>query len=169
LSVNISGRQLDTDDIADHLRAALEESGLDPVALTVEISETALMRNLETSARWLDELKAIGVNVSIDGFGTGYSSLSHLQRLPVDSIKIDRSFTNAMTSPESDAVIATLVQLGKNLGLKTLAEGVEARGQVDHRRGEQVDGTIGSLPAEPLDPDAFAAQLLRPAAGRHPG
>jgi diguanylate cyclase (GGDEF)-like protein len=168
VSVNLSGRQLSNHDIMADVRQALEQSGLEPSALTVEITETALMRDLDAGARRLQEIKAIGVNVAIDDFGTGYSSLSYLQRLPVDSLKIDRGLTNAITrSPESNVLINSLVQLGKDLGLKTLAVGVETTDQIDHLRGEQVDQAQGFLLARPLDPETFAADLLHPTADRH--
>ena len=124
------------------------------------------MRNVEMTARRLRELKALGVQIAIDGFGTGYSSLAYLQRFPVDCLKIDRTFTEARSrSPESDALIHTLVQLGRDLGLKTLAEGVETTGQVDHLRGEHVDEVQGFLFARPLDPNTLETQLLEPARG----
>ena len=91
VSVNVSGRQLDHDVIVDHVREALEISGLDPASLTIEITETALMRSVENAVRRLIELKALGVQIAIDDFGTGYSSLAYLQRLPVDCLKIDRT------------------------------------------------------------------------------
>jgi diguanylate cyclase (GGDEF)-like protein len=161
VSVNVSGRQLDRDVIVDHVREALEISQLDASALTIEITETALMQAIDTTARRLRELKELGVQVAIDDFGTGYSSLSYLQRFPVDCLKIDRAFTDAITrSPESDALIHTLVQLGKDLGLKTLAEGVERAGQLDHLRGENVNQVQGFLLSRPLDPVTLEAELL---------
>lgn len=163
ISVNISGRQLDRDIIIDDVRDALTGSGLDPTSLTLEVTETALMRNVETTATRLRELKELGIQIAIDDFGTGYSSLAYLQRLPVDCLKIDRSFTNTITrSPEADAIIRTLVQLGKDLGLKTLAEGVESTDQVDHLRSEDVNQVQGFLMSRPLDPTTLETQLLQP-------
>jgi EAL domain-containing protein (putative c-di-GMP-specific phosphodiesterase class I) len=99
--------------------------------------------------------------VAIDDFGTGYSSLAYLQQLPVDSLKIDRSFVSAMDpSPESQAIVRTIVQLGRELGLKTLAEGVETAEQVDQLRGERVDEAQGFLLARPLDAETFEATIL---------
>jgi diguanylate cyclase (GGDEF)-like protein len=164
MSVNVSGRQLDRDVIVDHVREALERSGLEPAALTLEVTETALMRNVDSTARRLRELKTLGIHVAIDDFGTGYSSLAYLQRFPVDCLKIDRSFTDAITrSPESDALVRTLVQLGKDLGLKTLAEGVETTEQIDYLRAHSVDEIQGFLLAKPLSPDALEAQIIEPA------
>ncbi|HUG64096.1 MAG TPA: EAL domain-containing protein, partial [Gaiellaceae bacterium] len=118
LSVNLSGRQLDGDDILDHIREALHESGLQATSLIIEVTETALMRNPAATADRLEAIKELGVRIAVDDFGTGYSSLAYLQQFPVDCLKIDRSFTNAIsTSPESKALIGTLVQLGRDLGL----------------------------------------------------
>ncbi|HZC51182.1 MAG TPA: EAL domain-containing protein [Mycobacterium sp.] len=165
VSVNVSGRQLDDGRVVDHVREALASSGLNPAALTLEITETALMRDVETSAAHLRELKALGVQIAIDDFGTGYSSLAYLEHLPVDCLKIDRAFTQAITrSPESDALIHTLVQLGKDLGLRTLAEGVERNTQLAHLRSERVDEIQGFLLAEPLDPSSLDRHLIRTSA-----
>ena len=137
VSVNVSGRQLDHDAIVDDVRDALYLSGLDPATLTVEVTETALMRNADKTARRLGELKALGIQLAIDDFGTGYSSLAYLERFPVDCLKIDRTFTNAIgDSTESRALVRTLVQLGHDLGMTTLAEGVETTEQIDHLRDE---------------------------------
>jgi EAL domain-containing protein (putative c-di-GMP-specific phosphodiesterase class I) len=96
-------------------------------------------------------------------FGTGYSSLAYLQQFPVDCLKIDRMFTNAIaTSPESNALIGTLVQLGKDLGLTTLAEGVETTGQLDHLRGGEVNEIQGFLLSRPLDAQTLETQILMP-------
>jgi diguanylate cyclase (GGDEF)-like protein len=162
MSVNVSGRQLDHDVIVVDVAEALRSSGLDAASLTIEVTETALMRNTETTARRLRELKAIGVKLAIDDFGTGYSSLAYLEKFPVDCLKIDRAFTNAIgNSTESRALVRTLVQLGRNLGLTTLAEGVETTEQIDHLRGEHVDQAQGFLMARPLDPETLAATILR--------
>ncbi len=161
ISVNVSGRQLDHDVIVEHVREALDISGLDPSALIIEITETALMNNVDTTAHRLRDLKDLGIQVAIDDFGTGYSSLAYLQRLPVDCLKIDRAFTDTIArSSASDALIHTLVQLGKDLGLKTLAEGVETNLQVQYLRGENVDAAQGFLFATPLDPTTFEERLL---------
>jgi diguanylate cyclase (GGDEF)-like protein len=161
VSVNVSGRQLDRDVIVEHVHEALDISGLAPSALTIEVTETAVMRNVDSTARRLREVKAVGVQVAIDDFGTGYSSLAYLQRLPVDCLKIDRMFIDAVgRSPESDALIHTFVQLGKDLGMTTLAEGVEDIAQIDHLRNEGVDTVQGFLLSRPLTPEALDAQFL---------
>ena len=109
VSVNVSGRQLDDDKIVEHIRHALSSAGLRPEYLTVEVTETALMRDTESAVRRLRAIKDLGVSVAVDDFGTGYSSLAYLQQFPVDCIKIDKSFTSAMVgSAESEALDADL-------------------------------------------------------------
>jgi diguanylate cyclase (GGDEF)-like protein len=138
VSVNVSARQLDRDSIIGHVAEALAVSKLDPARLILEITETALMMDTELTARRLRELKVLGIQ-----------------------LKIDRTFTDAATrSPETDALIHTLVQLGKNLGLRTLAEGIETTEQLDQLRGEAVDQVQGFLLARPLSASAFESQLL---------
>jgi EAL domain-containing protein (putative c-di-GMP-specific phosphodiesterase class I) len=161
MAVNVSAIQLDRDSIVDHVREALRATGLEASALTIEITETALMNNVDATARRLRALKGLGVQVAIDDFGTGYSSLAYLQQFPVDCLKIDRSFTNAIASSrEGDALLHTLVQLGKVLGLRTLAEGVETGEQVTHLRDERVDAVQGFLLSRPVSPDAVEDQIL---------
>ena len=161
VSVNVSARQLDDDAIVDDIRGALTTSQLDPAALTIEITETALMRNVDATARRLNEIRQLGVSVAIDDFGTGYSSLASLQQFSIDTIKIDRAFTDAINrSPESDALIRVLVQLGRDLGLRTLAEGVETIDQLDHLRNEHVDDAQGFLLSKPLAPDDLQRLIL---------
>jgi diguanylate cyclase (GGDEF)-like protein len=162
VSVNVSARQLDLDVIVDHVREALELSGLDPVTLTIEITETALVSNPETTAGRLRELKAVGVQIAIDDFGTGYSSLAYLEKFPVDSLKIDRTFIDGITrSPQAKALVHTLVQLGRDLGLRTLAEGVERSEQLEQLRGERINEAQGFLLARPLDPETLEETVLR--------
>jgi diguanylate cyclase (GGDEF)-like protein len=151
IAVNVSGRQLDSDDFVEHVQVALSHSGLDPQALTIEITETTLMSNAEETARRLVAVKELGVRIAIDDFGTGYSSLAYLQRFPVDALKIDRSFITRLTqSKEGETLIRTLVQLGKSLAIETLAEGIEQATQLAMLREEMCDSGQGFLFAEPL-------------------
>jgi diguanylate cyclase (GGDEF)-like protein len=160
VSVNVSARQLETDQLIDDISQALETSGFDARSLIVEITETAIMRNVSTVVSRLVALKATGVRIAVDDFGTGYSSLAYLQKFPVDTLKIDRSFISTMAdSPESGALIRTLVQLGKTLGLETLAEGIEETAQYSQLEREQCDSGQGYLYARPLDPGAVEAFL----------
>jgi diguanylate cyclase (GGDEF)-like protein len=163
LSVNISSRQLDDDRLIEHIRHALHSSGLHPSKLIIEVTERALLRDTNAAAHRIKAIKDLGVSVAVDDFGTGYASLAYLQQFPIDCIKIDKSFTNAMAaSPESHTLVRTLVQLGKDLGLKTLAEGVETVGAMDVLRADRVNEAQGYLFARPLDPENFESQLLKP-------
>ncbi len=160
MAVNVSGRQLDTDEFVTNVRDALSDSGLDAEALTLEITETTLMRNTEESARRLTAIKELGVRIAIDDFGTGYSSLAHLQQFPVDALKIDRSFISQLTqNPEGATLIHTLVQLGKALSIETLAEGIEQPQELSLLQAEHCDSGQGFLFARPLDIDAAEAFL----------
>ncbi len=152
MAVNVSGRQLDTDQVIADIEEALSDSGLDAVALTIEITETALMRNIEETSRRLTEIKQLGVRIAIDDFGTGYSSLAHLQRFPVDALKIDRSFILGLEhNQEGETLMHTLVQLGKSLSIETFAEGIEQEHELSLLREEDCDSGQGFLFARPLD------------------
>ena len=168
VSVNISTRQLENDDLIRDVTSALRVSGLDPHSLIVEVTETAIMRNMPDVVRRLLALKAMGVRVAIDDFGTGYSSLAYLQQFPVDSIKIDRSFISSMAdSPESGVLIRNLVQLGKTLGLETLAEGIEATGQYAQLAREHCDSGQGYFFGRPLETGAVEHFLAARSAVEH--
>jgi diguanylate cyclase (GGDEF)-like protein len=160
IAVNVSGRQLDTDDLLQEVRRSLHDSGLEPSALTLEITETTLMRNTKETARRLSAIKELGVRIAIDDFGTGYSSLAHLQLFPVDALKIDRSFTSQLTqNPEGETLMHTLVQLGKALSIETLAEGIEQQQELSLLQREQCDSGQGFLFARPMEPPAAEAFL----------
>jgi diguanylate cyclase (GGDEF)-like protein len=160
MAVNVSARQLDADEIVHDVETALANSGLDPAALTLEITETTLMRDAQDTVRRLTEIKALGVRVAIDDFGTGYSSLAHLRQFPVDALKIDRSFITGLASNlEGESLIHTLVQLGKALSIETIAEGIERPNELSLLREEHCDGGQGFLFARPLDALATEAFL----------
>jgi diguanylate cyclase (GGDEF)-like protein len=160
MAVNVSGRQLDTDQFILDIEDALRVSGLDPEALTIEITETTLMRDVEETARRLSQIKQLGVRIAIDDFGTGYSSLAHLQRFQVDALKIDRSFISGLTdNHEGETLIHTLVQLGKTLSIETLAEGIEQQQELSLLKNQDCDSGQGFLFARPLDVDATEAFL----------
>ena len=151
MSVNVSARQLESDDIVDDLRAALAEYEIEPSHLTIEITETTIMRDPAATAQRLEAVKGLGVRIAIDDFGTGYSSLAYIRQFPIDVLKIDRSFVSAMAeSHESDILVHTLVQLGKSLGLETLAEGIETAAQLDELVRLECDSGQGFLLATPL-------------------
>jgi diguanylate cyclase (GGDEF)-like protein len=155
MAVNVAARQLDTDEFVTEVGEALMQSGLDPGALTIEITETTLMGNADETARRLVAIKQLGVRIAIDDFGTGYSSLAYLQRFPVDALKIDRSFISRVSQdPEGETLIRTLVQLGKALAIETLAEGIEQSRELSLLKEEQCDSGQGFLFARPLELDA---------------
>jgi diguanylate cyclase (GGDEF)-like protein len=161
VAVNVSALQLENDEFVTDVSNAISESGLDASALTLEITESALMRNVDDAARRLTAIGELGVRIAIDDFGTGYSSLAHLQRFPVDALKIDRSFVSRMTeNPESKTLIRTLVQLGKALSIETLAEGIEQPQELCMLQDEQCDSGQGFLYARPMEADAAETFLL---------
>jgi diguanylate cyclase (GGDEF)-like protein len=160
MSVNASGRQFDADALLNDVHRALAMSGLPSGDLIIEITETSLMRNTKRAQNQLTALKSLGVGIAVDDFGTGYSSLAYLQQFPVDSLKIDRTFIAGMgLSTEGDALIHTLMQLGKALHLQTLAEGIEESSQLEQLRAEQCDVGQGFLFCRPVPPDEIAVLL----------
>ena len=166
MSVNVSMRQLETDSLVDDVSAALAASGLEPGLLVIEVTESTLMKDANATVARLRRLKDIGVMIAIDDFGTGYSSLAYLRQFPVDVLKIDRSFVAEMDgSADSAALIHTLVELGRTLGLMTLAEGIEETAQLDILRNEQCDSGQGFIFSRPVDPAAIESLLAQPATG----
>jgi EAL domain-containing protein (putative c-di-GMP-specific phosphodiesterase class I) len=160
IAVNVSAPQLDGDQFVADVHGAVSSSGLEAGALTLEITETALMRDPEDTARRLRAIKALGVRIAIDDFGTGYSSLAHLQRFPVDALKIDRSFISQLAAnPEGKTLIRTLVALGKALSIESLAEGIEQQSELSLLREERCDHGQGFLFARPLEVCAAEAFL----------
>jgi EAL domain-containing protein (putative c-di-GMP-specific phosphodiesterase class I) len=160
VAINLSVRQLEDDALVDDIAAVLVETGLEPRSLVLEVTETSLMRDVEATERRLRALDGLGVRIAIDDFGTGYSSMAYLQRFPVHQLKIDRRFVSDLPgSEQADALIRTLVQLGQNLGLETLAEGVETIEQ--HRRLVELgcDSAQGFLYSKPVDPTSVPELL----------
>src|SRR6185437_12928094 len=148
-------------DLIDDVRRALEESGLAPQSLTLEITESLLMADLEASAARLGELRALGVRLAIDDFGTGYSSLSYLEQLPVDVLKIDRSFVSRLGSTDEEAVLVrAIAQLGQALNLGIVAEGVELPEQASELRALDCGLAQGYYFARPLSDTDLEALLV---------
>ncbi len=132
-SVNLSPRQIAHQDVPRLVRRVLDETGLDPALLEVEITESVMVHDVERNAEALRALKALGVTVAVDDFGTGYSSLSFLKRFPVDRVKIDKSFVNDLGSNrESTAIVKAVLAMAQSLSLGVVAEGLETRAQVDY-------------------------------------
>jgi diguanylate cyclase (GGDEF)-like protein len=161
ISVNVSARQLERDDLIDAVTEALSQTGLEPGLLTLEITETALMHDSTAAARRLRSLKTLGLKIAIDDFGTGYSSLAYLRQFPVDALKIDRSFISgiAASRESSEALIHTFIQLGKTLGMTTLGEGIEDQAQLRRLQVEQCDLGQGFIFARPLEAAAVEELL----------
>ena len=152
LSVNVSARQLSQGDVVTAVRRALGLAGADPRRLSLEITETALMDDVDAAGKVLRRLRDLGVHLWVDDFGTGYSSLLHLRRLPLDGLKIDQSFVAGLATQEEDRVIVgSIINLAHSLGLVALAEGVETEQQAEHLRRLGCDLAQGYLwsPATP--------------------
>ena len=160
VAVNLSPAQFRHRAVVLDVVAALGASGLPARRLEVEITEAVLLQDTESNIRILDELRNLGVRISMDDFGTGYSSLAYLQKFPFDKIKIDRSFVNELDRPESIAIIRAVTGLGSSLGMKTTAEGVETEQQLQKLKEEGCTEVQGYLFSKPV-PAAQAAQLLQ--------
>ena len=154
VSVNVSTRQLEQETFADQIAQVLVETEFPAGMLTLEITESALMRDPETLLRQLELVKRLGVTIAVDDFGTGYSSLAYLARLPIDLVKIDRSFISGVASTNRDSRIAQMIMgIGSSLSLRTVAEGVEQQRQLDALESLGCEFAQGYLfsPAVPID------------------
>ena len=171
VSVNIAARQLLARDLPAVVEEALSDSGLDPSRVCLEITESALLEDSDSSTRALNRLKAIGVRIGVDDFGTGFSSLTYLKRFPVDVLKIDRSFVEGLGRDRQDrAIVASIVDLAHAFGLTTVAEGIETPEQLDELRALGCEWGQGFLWSPALPADAAgrwiaAGQPSSPAAG----
>ena len=163
LSVNLSRRQLNSPDLADEVRTALALSAIAPNRLVLDITEDVLMEDPDQARYSLSELRELGVRIAVDNFGTGYSSLSHLQRFPVDILKIDKSFIEPLTNhdPASSALVSAIIGLAQSLGLGVIAEGIENNDQLQHLVELGCPEGQGLFMASPMDAevgDAFVSQ-----------
>jgi diguanylate cyclase (GGDEF)-like protein/PAS domain S-box-containing protein len=164
VSVNISARQFLDQDLVARVGSALEESGLPPGSLTLELTEGIVMRGAENFIAKLDRLKALGIRLSLDDFGTGYSSLSYLKRFPIDQLKIDQSFVRELVTNADDAsIVRAILSVAHSLGLEVIAEGVELEAQLQWLRRHRCDKMQGYYFSRPIDAAAFGELL---AAGR---
>ena len=163
ISVNVSSQQFLEPDFADVVQAALEQSGLPPVSLELEITESSLLRDVNVTVDTLRALKDLGVRLAIDDFGTGYSALAYLKRLPIDVLKIDQSFVRTLTTDPADATITeTIVQLAAGLNLTTIAEGVETAEQLLLLGSYGCKRMQGFLFGKPVPPETFRTWLDDP-------
>jgi diguanylate cyclase (GGDEF)-like protein len=154
VAVNLSARQFQQPDLVAMIRSAIDETGIEPSSLEVEITESNAMQNAEHTMYILRELKAIGVRISMDDFGTGYSSLNYLKRFPIDTLKLDRSFIKDVNTDANDAAIVTaVIQMAHSLNLKVVAEGVEREDQLEFLSRQRCDIIQGYLFSKPLPVD----------------
>jgi EAL domain-containing protein (putative c-di-GMP-specific phosphodiesterase class I) len=173
VSVNLSARELDEPGLVDSVRGVLDESGLDPAHLVLEITETLLLVDLAATISTLFELRSLGVRLAVDDFGTGYSSLAYLENLPVDILKIDKSFVDRIgdgpaavatagpAAPQQPVMVSAISQLGHALHLELVAEGIEQPEQVSALQGLACQFGQGYYFARPLSSDALAELLDR--------
>ena len=162
LSVNISAKQFVQPDVVDKVRSILEETGLEPTCLRLEMTESAVMENAEAAFPRLSELKSLNVSLYVDDFGTGYSSLSYLHRFPIDTLKVDRSFVVDLgRRDEAIEIVRTIIALAHSLKMKVVAEGVETREHVDILRGLECEYAQGYYFSKPITGDAVAALLQK--------
>jgi EAL domain-containing protein (putative c-di-GMP-specific phosphodiesterase class I) len=151
MAVNISSIQLKQKDFVETVVRTIHDVGLDPCCLQLELTESIIMENVETNIKTLHELRAYGLRLSIDDFGTGYSSLSYLKRLPVNTLKIDKSFVKDIEKdPDSTAIVKAIIGLAHNLNLQVTAEGVETEQQLAFLQKYRCDYIQGYLFCKPL-------------------
>jgi diguanylate cyclase (GGDEF)-like protein/PAS domain S-box-containing protein len=156
ISINVSTRQLGETNLAEEFCEILRETGADASRILIEITETSLMADVETNLRVLRQLANLGLRVAVDDFGTGYSSLAQLTRMPVSVLKVDKAFIDGIESnPESRTVVRAIIGLGRSLGLKLVAEGVENEAQMLELRSHGCDYIQGYLCHRPLDQKTF--------------
>ncbi|MFM7066329.1 MAG: putative bifunctional diguanylate cyclase/phosphodiesterase, partial [Gammaproteobacteria bacterium] len=166
VSINLSLKQLRQASFITRCQSVFREEGVPPSCFELEITETTLMSDAKRTVRLLDELHALGIHLSIDDFGTGYSSLSALQQLPVGTLKIDRTFiNNAVTSTEDATLVRTMIEMGRNLDLEVVAEGVETPEQLRLLRELGCDYAQGILLGEPMTGEALLELLVEQARG----
>ena len=160
VAVNISSVEFRDKNFLENLRATLNETGLEPRHLELELTESVLMQHVESTAFVLGELRAMGVQLAVDDFGTGYSSLSYLSQFPINSLKIDRSFVQGITSERDDApIISAVINMGRSLRQRVIAEGVETREQLAFLQSRGCDEAQGYYFSRPVAAEQFAKLL----------
>ncbi|MGI9045566.1 MAG: EAL domain-containing protein, partial [Burkholderiales bacterium] len=160
VAVNISAVQFRDKNFLEGLFAILQDTGLDPRSLQLELTESVLMKHAESTESILRTLKASGVQLAVDDFGTGYSSLSYLTKFPIDVLKIDQSFVRQITTaPDETAILIAVISMGRNLSLRVIAEGVETQEELAFLRANQCEEAQGYYFSRPVLPQHFARLL----------
>jgi EAL domain-containing protein (putative c-di-GMP-specific phosphodiesterase class I) len=160
VAVNVSARQMAEQDFVQSVARVLQETGLDPVCLELELTESAVMNDVEHAIEVMRELKKLGVKLAIDDFGTGYSSLAHLKRFAVDVLKIDQAFVRDLTvDPDDAAIVTTIIALAANLNLQVISEGVETADQLAFLREHGCSQMQGYYFSRPVPATAIASVL----------
>jgi diguanylate cyclase (GGDEF)-like protein/PAS domain S-box-containing protein len=160
VSVNISARQFSDGQLGKRIASILEETGVPPACLELELTESILMRDVDEAMQILDSLKVLGLSVAVDDFGTGYSSLNYLKQFPINVLKIDRSFVDGLPEGEQDAQIArAIIAMAHSLNLSVIAEGVETHDQLEFLREHECDEVQGYLFGRPMPANQFEAQF----------
>jgi EAL domain-containing protein (putative c-di-GMP-specific phosphodiesterase class I) len=163
VAVNVSARQFHHPQFVAQVLDLVAAAGINAHRLKLELTETSLLENVDDTIAKMNVLKTHGVTFALDDFGTGYSSLAYLKQLPLDMLKIDRSFVLDLLTNQNDAVIArTIVALGQSLGLRVLAEGVETAAQRDFLFEHGCDAYQGYLCAEPMLASAVVSVICKP-------
>ena len=160
LSLNISAMDFRQRDFLDSIRQVLEETGMEPTRLELEITESVLMQNVDHTIETLKAIKALGIRLAIDDFGTGYSSLSYLQRFPIDVLKIDQSFVRDLNGDSNDAaLVSAIISLGKSLNLNVISEGVETQDQLSFLKAHDCEEGQGYYFSKAVEAETFLSLL----------
>jgi len=162
MALNVSALQLQQEDFVERLLSVLDESGFDPLSLELELTESVLMKNADSAARILKQVREKGIQVAVDDFGTGYSSLSYLRQFPVDALKIDQSFVRRIASSGEDAaIVVAIISMARSLNLRVVAEGVETIEELAFLQKHQCDEVQGYYFSRPVPAEQFAKLMER--------
>jgi EAL domain-containing protein (putative c-di-GMP-specific phosphodiesterase class I) len=162
LAVNVSAKQLARSNFVERLRRQINETGIDPAMLELEVTESVIIEGAGDARKALDQIAALGVGIAIDDFGTGYSGLAYLKRLPIDTVKIDQSFVRDLTvDPDDAAIVTAIVAMAKSLGVDTVAEGVETEEQLKHLTALGCHRAQGYFLAKPMNVASVNKLLAR--------
>ncbi|MFL0247203.1 sensor domain-containing protein [Candidatus Clostridium stratigraminis] len=162
VAVNLSAKQFEQEDLLETIKAVLEDTKLDPTYLEIEITESIIMKDLDFSIYVLNKIREMNIHVSLDDFGTGYSSLNYLKKLPIDALKIDKSFVGNINIDAKDEIITkAVIELAHNMGLEVVAEGVESVNQLSFLKHHECDKVQGFLYSKPLSSKDFEKKLRK--------